>query len=102
MAGPMEQLVMLAPREVVDDLDMLRIVLRCSRASAGRLAMTEGPIEKLKKDNAERIARLAKVAAKRKMTVRQFVVAYAGEYSNRTYGPSLEDLERGEGIPSLV
>ncbi len=87
------QVVGLVDPVVADMLDELRIVMGEPRAEVIRLALDTKPLE-IK--NVERLARLAKLAARYGLSRREFALRYSKVYARLKYGPSLERLEDGD------
>ena len=94
------QFMALVEPETLDRLDALRIVMGISRARVAEQALKTGGLNRLEKEQRERLDRLAAVAARRGQGLPQFVRAYAREHSRNTYGTTLEELEHLAGIPA--
>lgn len=86
------QVVLLVEPETATKLDVLRIVMGALRAEVGRMALEGITLEQLERTHAERIGRLALVAAAHGKTLAEYAHEYARQYS-RVYGPTLEELE---------
>lgn len=90
----MKQFMVLVTEVERARLDALRIVMGVSRAEVARQAMTRGPISKLERENAMRLARLSGIAgAAGYAGIEPFVMALVQRPEYRQKTPSLEELE---------
>lgn len=78
-------------------LDALRIVLNTSRARVAELAMLGAGLDALEAEQSERIYRLEMLADKRRMTLAELTERYSELYA-RSYGPTLEELEKDRSL----
>jgi hypothetical protein len=85
--------------ETLDRLDALRIVTGNSRARVAEEALKHGGLNRMEKENRERLDRLAAVAARRGQGLPQFTRQYARDHARNTYGTTLEELEMQAGSP---
>jgi hypothetical protein len=92
------QFMALVEPDTLARLDALRIVMGISRARVSEKAMLGAGLEQLEAQYDERMQRLVDLAAKRRMTLAELTERYATLYARKTYGPTLEELEKDRSL----
>ncbi len=90
------QVVLNVDQTIRHRLDALRIVLRCSRARVGELALTGGGLITLEKQNYTSLKHVKALAERAHVTPERYTWLYSVAYKHMTYGPGLEELERDD------
>jgi hypothetical protein len=93
-----EQFMGMVEADTLHRMDALRIVMGRSRARVNEEALLGGGLRGLERQQQARLGRLLEVAKRNGQSVQEFVKAYAAANSRKTYGPTLEELEREVGI----
>jgi hypothetical protein len=93
--GAKAQFMGLVEQGTMHDLDVLRIVTGKSRARVSEELMV-AQLRKVKREHAEDIGRLEKLAAAAGVSVQEYVKAYARAHARSTYGAGLDELEKDD------
>jgi hypothetical protein len=93
--GAKKQFMSLVEAETLHWIDSLRIVTGKSRARVSE-ELQQDALRRFRRQHAEALARLEKLAAAAGVTVQDYVEAYARAHARSTYGAGLEALEEDD------
>lgn len=100
--GTKAQFMSLVEASTLHDIDALRIVTGKSRARVSEELQLEA-LKRVRRQYADQLARLDKLAGRAGVSVQEYVKAYARAHSRSTYGAGLEQLEADDSaVRSLL
>lgn len=92
------QVVALIEPATKDRLDILRVVMRCSRARVMEAGWQPGGLAALEEAHLADLKQLIAVATAVGVDVPRYAALYSKIYVRETYGPSLEELGKPEAV----
>lgn len=101
------QVVILAPQELIDRADALRIVaaekdVPMNRSRVLLAALAGGGLKAMESTYQDRLLRLEALAHRAGKSYATYVRAYAAKHQRKSYAPTLEDLEADEIVNQKV